>query len=95
MRREKRCNYFLFALQGMVKPDQAAVSSDATHKVRVIRLSDEPGCDGVNASPLDGSWRQQPGTPFYAANPCADRVRKPLVGARLDRKPEIADTFGD
>jgi predicted dinucleotide-binding enzyme len=67
-------------ISGDVKLDRAAVSGDpATHKARVIRFSDELGCDGVDASRLDESWREQPGTPVYAANLYADRVSKPLV----------------
>ena len=32
-----------------------------------MRLVDELGFDPVDAGTLDDSWRQQPGTPVYAA----------------------------
>jgi predicted dinucleotide-binding enzyme len=66
------------------------VSGDnEAHKARVIRLFDELGYDGVDAGPLDESWRQQPGTPVYAANLDTDGVRKALAEASPERKPEF------
>jgi 8-hydroxy-5-deazaflavin:NADPH oxidoreductase len=41
---------------------------DAAAKAVVLRLADELGFDGVDAGGLDGSWRQQPATPVYAAD---------------------------
>jgi predicted dinucleotide-binding enzyme len=64
----------------------------------VIKLLDELGFDGVDAGTIDESWRQQPGTPVYAADFDADGVRKALAQAPQERKPEWraakADTTG-
>jgi aryl-alcohol dehydrogenase-like predicted oxidoreductase len=42
----------------------------------VLKLVDELGFDGVDAGGLDDSWRQQPGTPVYAADFDAAGVRR-------------------
>ncbi|MEW9310677.1 NADPH-dependent F420 reductase [Labrys neptuniae] len=62
---------------------------DEAHKAKVIRLFDELGFDGVDAGQLDESWRQQPGTPVYAANLDTEGVRKALAEASPERKPEF------
>ncbi|QJU57153.1 NAD(P)-binding domain-containing protein [Sphingomonas sp. AP4-R1] len=67
---------------------------NASHKERVIKLFDELGYDGIDAGPLDESWRQQPGTPVYAANLDAEGVRKALAEASPERKPEFRATPG-
>lgn len=67
---------------------------DSAHKARVIRLFDELGYDGVDAGPLDASWRQQPGTPVYAANLDAEGVRRGLAEAKPERRPEFRGTPG-
>jgi hypothetical protein len=54
----------------------------------VLALVDELGFDGVDAGTLDESWRQQPGTPVYAADFDADGVRRALASASKERKPE-------
>lgn len=46
-------------------------------KAAVLRLVDELGFDPVDAGELDGSWRQQPGTPAY----CRDLDVTTLVHA--------------
>jgi predicted dinucleotide-binding enzyme len=61
---------------------------DAKAKSTVLLLVDELGFDGVDAGGLDESWRQQPGTPVYAADLDADGVRRALAEATKDRKPE-------
>ncbi len=43
---------------------------------------------GVDAGGLDESWRQQPGTPVYAADFDAEGVRRALSQASPDRTPE-------
>ncbi|MEP7454210.1 hypothetical protein [Phyllobacterium sp. SB3] len=58
-------------------------------EAKVIRLFNELGFDGVDAGQLDGSWRQQPGPPVYAANLDAEGVRKALAQASPERKPEF------
>ena len=61
---------------------------DERAKAIVLKLVDELGFDGVNAGGLDGSWRQQPGTPVYAADFDAEGVRQALSKASKERKPE-------
>src|SRR5689334_1751127 len=61
---------------------------DGQAKATVIKLLDELGFDGVDAGTIDESWRQQPGTPVYAADFDADGVRKALSQAPQERKPE-------
>ena len=61
---------------------------DDRAKSVVLKLVDELGFDGVDAGQLDDSWRQQPGTPVYAADFDADGVRRALASATQDRKPE-------
>ncbi|UWU76189.1 NAD(P)-binding domain-containing protein [Bradyrhizobium huanghuaihaiense] len=66
------------------------VSGDnETHKAMVIGLFDQLGFDGADAGQLDESWRQQPGTPVYAANLDAEGVRKALAEASPERRPEF------
>src|SRR5438132_5430282 len=61
---------------------------DERSKAIVLKLVDELGFDGVDAGGLDESWRQQPGTPVYAADFDAEGVRQALSQASKERKPE-------
>ena len=61
---------------------------DDRAKSVVLRLIDELGFDGFDAGGLDDSWRQQPGTPVYAADFDAEGVRRALASASRERKPE-------
>jgi len=61
---------------------------DERAKSVVLRLVDELGFDAVDAGELDDSWRQQPGTPVYAADFDAEGVRRALASASKERKPE-------
>jgi len=61
---------------------------DERAKSVVLRLVDELGFDAVDAGELDDSWRQQPGTPVYAADFDAEGVRRALASASQERKPE-------
>jgi predicted dinucleotide-binding enzyme len=61
---------------------------DDRAKSVVLKLVDELGFEGVDAGRLDDSWRQQPGTPVYAADFDADGVRRALASATKERKPE-------
>jgi predicted dinucleotide-binding enzyme len=54
----------------------------------VLKLVDELGFDAVDAGSLDDSWRQQPGTPVYAADFDAEGVRRALASATKERTPE-------
>jgi 8-hydroxy-5-deazaflavin:NADPH oxidoreductase len=65
---------------------------DAAAKAVVLRLVDELGFDGVDAGGLGESWRQQPGTPVYAADLDAAGVRRALAEARPERQPEFQGT---
>jgi hypothetical protein len=57
-------------------------------KAAVMRLVDELGFDPVDAGTIDQSWRQQPGTPVYAADLDADGVREGLGRASRERLPD-------
>jgi predicted dinucleotide-binding enzyme len=58
---------------------------DPGAKKVVMRLVDELGFDPVDAGSLDESWRQQPGTPVYAADLDAAGVRRALAEAKPER----------
>lgn len=55
---------------------------------KVMRLVDELGFDPVDAGTLEDSWRQQPGTPCYAADLDAVRLGEALAAAERGRLAE-------
>jgi 8-hydroxy-5-deazaflavin:NADPH oxidoreductase len=61
-------------------------------KAVVMKLVDQLGFDAVDAGGLDDSWRQQPGTPVYAADFNAEGVRRALTEASRKRPPEFQAT---
>lgn len=61
-----------------------AGDDDAAKSV-VMRLVNELGFDPIDASGLDESWRQQPGTPVYCTDLDAEGVRRGLSEASRDR----------
>src|SRR2546423_469261 len=61
---------------------------DERAKAIVLKLVDELGFDAVDAGGLDESWRQQPGTPGYAAGFDAQGVRPALSQGSRGRGPE-------
>ncbi len=61
---------------------------DVAAKTIVIHLLDEIGFDGVDAGSLDGSWRQQPGSPVYGKDHDREGVAAGLAEARPGRTPE-------
>ncbi len=61
---------------------------DAKAKAVVMELINDMGFDAVDTGWLDESWRQQPGTPVYAADLDAAGVRRGLTEASRERKPE-------
>jgi predicted dinucleotide-binding enzyme len=61
---------------------------DEAAKKIVMGLIDEIGFDAVDAGGIDESWRQQPGTPVYAADLDAEGVRRALAQASRERKPQ-------
>ena len=62
---------------------------------KVMRLVDELGFDPVDAGGLEDSWRQQPGTPCYAADLDALRLREALAAADRSRLPEYRGNADD
>ncbi len=58
---------------------------DAKAKAVVMKLVDELGFDPVDAGSLDESWRQQPGTPVYAADLDSAGVKRALADAPRER----------
>ena len=62
---------------------------DPNAKAVVSQLIDELGFDPVDAGGLDDSWRQQPGTPVYAADLDAESARRALAAANPERRPEF------
>ena len=65
---------------------------DSKAKEVVMELVNDIGFDPVDAGGLDESWRQQPGTPVYAADFDAAGVRRALAQATPERKPEWCAT---
>lgn len=63
---------------------------DPRAKGIVMQLVDQLGFDPIDAGGLDESWRQQPGTPVYAADLDADGTRKALAQATKDRPPQFS-----
>lgn len=54
----------------------------------VMDLVDQLGFEPVDAGGLDDSWRQQPGTPVYATDGNAAKVRQSLAQANPARQAE-------
>ena len=65
---------------------------DPQAKAVVMRLVDELGFDPVDAGGLDESWRQQPGSPCYAADLDAEQLREALAAASPERPAEFRAT---
>jgi predicted dinucleotide-binding enzyme len=65
---------------------------DEAAKSIVMQLVDQLGFDPVDAGGLDGSWRQQPGTPVYATDLGAEDVKAALSQASPERPPEFRAT---
>jgi len=65
---------------------------DQVAKSTVMALVEELGFDAVDAGGLEDSWRQQPGTPVYAADFDAEGVRRGLAEAPRERPSEFRAT---
>lgn len=86
-------------------PERLAMSvygDDAGAKKTVVGLIDDLGFDGIDAGPLDESWRQQPGSPAYCTELTAPELRAALDRAVKDRSPKLRElshkrlaAFGD
>jgi predicted dinucleotide-binding enzyme len=62
---------------------------------KVMRLVDELGFDPVDAGSMEESWRQQPGTPCYAADLDAPGLKEALAAAERGRLPEYRGKADD
>jgi 8-hydroxy-5-deazaflavin:NADPH oxidoreductase len=62
---------------------------DPEAKAVLMRLVDELGFDPVDAGGLDESWRQQPGSPCYAADLDAEALKRALGEASPERPAEF------
>jgi predicted dinucleotide-binding enzyme len=72
-------------------PDRIAApvaGDDIVAKEIVIGLLDRLGFDGFDAGSLDGSWRQQPGTPVYTADLPLPAARTALEDAHPEQTIE-------
>ncbi len=69
------------------------VAGDEPAKATVMQLVEALGFDAVDAGRLEDSWRQQPGTPVYAADFDADGVRRALAEASPDRPADFTATL--
>jgi 8-hydroxy-5-deazaflavin:NADPH oxidoreductase len=65
---------------------------DDRAKAIVLGLIDELGFDGVDAGSLDEPWRQQPATPVYAKDFDFAGVKRALLEASKECKPESRAT---
>jgi predicted dinucleotide-binding enzyme len=65
---------------------------DPVAKGVVMKLINELGFDPVDVGGLDESWRQQPGTPVYAADHNAEGVVAALARASRKRPPQFQAT---
>lgn len=69
------------------------VAGDDERAKRVVMgLVDELGFDPVDAGGLDESWRQQPGSPVYAADLGAEPLREALAQASPERDEQWRGT---
>lgn len=76
-------------------PDRIALpvaGDDSEAKAVVIELVEQLGFDAVDAGGLDESWRQQPGTPVYAADLNTEGVKRALHEASSKRPSQFQAT---
>jgi len=66
---------------------------DPAAKAVVMKLLDEIGFNGVDAGPLEESWRQQPGTPTYCTDLDRAGVIQALAIASKSHAPARRDQF--
>lgn len=64
-------------------------------RAKVLRLVDELGFDPVDAGSIEGSWRQQPGTPCYTKDLEAPQLKEALAAADRSRIPEYRKAADD
>ena len=66
----------------------AVAGDDPKAKATVVDLLDGIGFDTVDGGTIEGSWRQQPGSPGYLMDRDSEGVRQALAEAREERAPE-------
>lgn len=85
-------NIYFKHLRSLARPHGAADRSalpvagdDEAAKAAVTAYLDSIGYDAVDAGPLAGSWRQEPGTPAYGTpyGPFSDEAGTPAGAARI------------
>jgi predicted dinucleotide-binding enzyme len=79
-------------------PDRVALSvagDSSEARAKVLQLVDELGFDAVDAGGIQGSWRQQPGTPAYCQDLAASRLKEALTSAVHSRLPEYRQAADD
>ena len=64
-------------------------------RAKVMQLVEELGFDAVDAGTLEESWRQQPGTPAYAQDFQAPRLRAALAAADRSRMADYRGAAND
>lgn len=92
-------NLFAHSLATKVRPagapDRIALTvsgNDPAAKALALRLVDEAGFEGVDASSLADSWRQQTGTPpAYCTDLAASEVPAALALADRRKAPRLRD----
>ena len=68
------------------------IAGDSEDEKRIVlELIDELGFDGLDVGPLSESWRQQPGTPAYAADLEAAPLRAAIDSAEKDKVTSYRD----
>jgi predicted dinucleotide-binding enzyme len=66
----------------------SVAGDDVEAKSVALSLLDALGFDGLDAGPLGGSWRQQPGTPAYCRDLDTDALKAALAQADAGRVAE-------
>jgi predicted dinucleotide-binding enzyme len=64
-------------------------------RAKVMQLVEDLGFDAVDAGTLEESWRQQPGTPAYAQDFQAPRLRAALAAADRSRMADYRGAAND
>jgi predicted dinucleotide-binding enzyme len=64
-------------------------------RAKVMQLVEDLGFDAVDAGTLEESWRQQPGTPAYAQDFQAPRLRAALAAADRSRTADYRGAAND
>jgi hypothetical protein len=64
-------------------------------RAKVMRLIDDLGFDPVDAGGVEDSWRQQPGTPCYARDLDAPRLKEAVAAAERSRIPDYRRAADD